>query len=287
MEPLERDATMICAALLREGYLPKHRAPYLEVDEHLQKDVQQRLSQTGLELVWNTYSPYYAVRFTRDVQDTIQQSNNIGLRNNEVAMLVILWSKLILPKRLVVEDLIKNQSEVSGDKTNIAANTPSPAASPVVNIANISSVLAQSTNEQIKAVEDGGASSEQPQKEKQSVKVNELYAEFGSSFGSKTTFRAILSRLNNLQFIKLHDETITEGIFLDLLVDGYQMGNEIKKSALAFKLAGLEEDEEDWDDDEEEDIVETEELKEPAVTAENGDNASDIDEPEQTAGEQN
>ncbi len=262
MEPLERDATMICAALLREGYLPKHRVPYLELDERLLKDVQERLTHTGLELIWNTYSPYYAVRFTRDVQDTIQQSNNIGLRNNEVAMLVILWSKLILPKRLVVEDAARTQSEAAGDKGSSAPPSITPAvASPVDNISQISSTLAQtSAVAEVKPGEEA-SNTESQVKEKLNVKVSELYAEFGASFGAKTTFRAILSRLNNLQFIKLHDEAITEGIFLDLLVDGYQMGNEIKKSALAFKLAGLEDDEdEDMTDDEgEEETPEPEE----------------------------
>ena len=48
----------------------------------------------------------------------------------------------------------------------------------------------------------------------------------------------------------MHNEIITEGVFLDLLIDGQQMGNEIKKSALAYKLAGVSDDVE-WEEEEE------------------------------------
>ena len=259
MEPLERDATVVCAHLLREGYLKKSRIPHLEMDERLLRDVQGRLAQTGMELVWNTYSPFYAVRFTREIQDTIEDSNNLGLKNNEIAMLVILWSKLVLPKRLVIEG--NNQKEVDKKLANaakpVAPAQPQPetaGAEPIVAPVTEPNALELPAGESPLVDNDVAAAQGGAEPQKANVKITELYAEFGAHFGSKTTFRAILGRLNNLQFIRVHDELVFEGIFLDLLVDGYQMGNEIKKSALAFKLAGLEEDEEleteeDWDDE--------------------------------------
>jgi hypothetical protein len=259
MEPLERDATIICANLLREGYLKKSRVPYLELDERLLQEVQTRLAQTGLELVWNAYSPFYTVRFTHEVQDTIQESNNLGLKNNEIAMLVILWSKLILPKRLVTEEPIPKNKAANlavGNKGTPATDTLVTAS---LDATHPPSALTQLTSPETVTPEGGKYPMTQPviqpveeqvAVEKLNVKVSELYAEFGTNFGSKTTFRAILGRLNNLQFVRVYDEIITEGIFLDLLVDGYQMGNEIKRSALAFKLAGIEEEEEEEETEE-------------------------------------
>lgn len=234
MEQLPHKAAIICAHLLRQGYLKKSLVPTLELDEQLFAEVRKNLAQVGMELVYNTYSPYYAVRLNPEAQETVEQSNNLGLKNNEVAMLVILWCKLILPKRLNEEQApLATSGGDSGELT--AQGEPGEKAPPVG--------------------ENGRAGAEtQPPLAKDGkgedrifLRLNELYAEFGEHFGSKTTFKAVITRLSNLQFIRIHNEIITEGILLDLLVDGYQMANEIKKSALAFKLAGI--GEEEWEEE--------------------------------------
>lgn len=272
MEMLERDAGIICANLLRKGYLKKSCLPTLELDEALLHQVQERLAQVGMELVWNSYSPYYAVRFTRNIQDTIDESNNLGLKNNEVAMLVILWSKLILPKRLVVEDGSGGNKgkEVATVKPPVQTSAMPPAAQAAAQPAATSSpdTLLAGTTEPTSLPDSAPAEKVKsaPSPDKLTVKISELQAEFGRHFGSKTTFRALLTRLSNLQFIQIHDEILSEGILLDLLIDGYQMGQELKKSALAFKLAGIAEEEEEPVDDEEEE----EEAAEPDKEEETG-----------------
>lgn len=209
----EQDAILICARLLREGFILKSEFPQLEFDDELVADVRRRLQSTGTDLVTTVQSPYYAVRFQPEIQQDWDESNNLGLRSNEIAMLVILWSKLILPKRIMSEGKINNALDQ----------------------------LQETVEEQDSSQNKNATSEEEPSY----VKITELWAEFGENFGSKTTFRAILSRLNNLQFIRLHNEVVTEGNFLDLLINSQEMAKEIKRSALAYKLAGIGTDEED------------------------------------------
>ena len=99
MNTTSNEAAIICARLLRQGYVHKSEFPQLELNDLLLTSVRDRLQDVGMELVMNSYSDFYAVKLTRDSQDTIEESNNLSLKSNEVAMLVILWSKLILPKR--------------------------------------------------------------------------------------------------------------------------------------------------------------------------------------------
>ncbi len=231
------DASVICAHLLRQGYIKKSDYPRLEIDEHLLKGVQDRLAQVGMELVINVYSPFYAVRLSQDSQETIEESNNLSLKSNELAMVVILWSKLVFPKRVeaVPTSLPRENLENQEEKNEV--ETPK--------------------KEKKKAKKKAHSAD----KDRIFVELGELYAEFGKQFGSRTTFKSILSRLHNLKFIHMHNEVITEGLFLDLLIDGYQMGNEIKRSALAYKLAGLTEEEvDDWEEEEEMDGFDDEPL---------------------------
>ncbi|BBM82036.1 hypothetical protein [Candidatus Uabimicrobium amorphum] len=241
MNTTSNEAAIICARLLRQGYVHKSEFPQLELNDLLLTSVRDRLQDVGMELVMNSYSDFYAVKLTRDSQDTIEESNNLSLKSNEVAMLVILWSKLILPKRTQAQ---KALDEALAKKKAALENQSEEPEEPQ----EIPTVQQDFFQEQKK-----------PRKKKKKdpnriyVELSELYAEFGKQFGSKTSFKSTVSRLSNLKFIHMHNEIITEGVFLDLLIDGQQMGNEIKKSALAYKLAGVSDDAE-WEEDIEEDL---------------------------------
>ena len=258
MDYSEQDATLICGLLLRQGYIKKRDYVRMELDEHLMREVQERLAQVGMELVHNSYSPFYAVRLITQAQDVIEQSNNLGLKNNEVAMLVILWSKLILPKRMTLESPPLPEAPASISELDVASTAPDHDG----DSSGLDAASTEAKDEAVIATESENAENlaltpDDPHK--LFVRVPELYAEFGRHFGSKTAFKSTLTRLSNLQFLRVHNEIITEGIFLDLLIDGHQMGNEIKRSALAYKLAGLGDDEE-WDDESLEEDEEDEEA---------------------------
>ncbi len=270
MDYTNEEATLLCSRLLRQGYVKKTEFPNLELDEHLLREVQDKLAQVGLELVLNTYSPFYAVRFQPKTQETIDQSNNLGLKNSEIAMLVILWCKLILPKRISMESSIKTKE---ADTTPLEQLNPIAQEVPValsqgdLIAPELNPAQPDPVSEPLSKEEEDILEKEKKESHKIFVKMKELWAEFGEHFSSKTFFKAILTRLSRLQFIRIHNEIITEGIFLDLLIDGHQMGNEIKRSALAYKLAGLgdeDEEKEDFLDDEEEEMVEVSELEQEA-----------------------
>ncbi len=313
MDAIENEAILICARLMRQGYVKKDEFRNLELNERLLQQVQYRLAQVGAKLVLNTYSPYYAVRLLPEIQENLDESNSLGLKVNEVAMLVILWCKLILPKRLSLEAQTKLTTEIENKNkltniqtenaatnstdssiTNITANpvnSSNPSnpekngsaetlketasgtnsttvvpelpntesiATGIPNVAPTAPVATGTPNAMPSTpTTQGNTKEEAAETTKYYIKMNELWAEFGENFGNKTIFKATLTRLNNLQFIRIRDEIISEGILLDLLIDSHQMANEVKRSALAHKLAGLQdESSESTDELEEEDSLE-------------------------------
>jgi hypothetical protein len=78
----------------------------LFVDAAYREGVESALRQVGLELAENVYAPYIAVRVVRELETPVFEdgrgsywSNNVGLSGGAMALLTILWSLLILPKR--------------------------------------------------------------------------------------------------------------------------------------------------------------------------------------------
>jgi hypothetical protein len=78
----------------------------LLVDATYREAVEHSLEQVGLELAENVYAPYISVRVARELETPVFEdgkgsywSNNVGLSAGAMALLTILWSLLILPKR--------------------------------------------------------------------------------------------------------------------------------------------------------------------------------------------
>ena len=63
------------------------------------------MAACGLHLLENPYAAHIAVGLKREMEDAVfgQQdnwlSNNMGLQRDGVALLVVLWALIILPKR--------------------------------------------------------------------------------------------------------------------------------------------------------------------------------------------
>ena len=96
----------------------------LFVDAGYREGVESALRQVGLELAENVYASYIAVRVARELETPVFEdgkgsywSNNIGLSGGGMALLTILWSLLILPKR-------QRQQQREGD---VGENGPQPA----------------------------------------------------------------------------------------------------------------------------------------------------------------
>jgi len=204
-EVLERRAEEICARLLIYTYVPKRQYRDLLLDDALRDRVRARLGQVGLELVESFTSDYFGVRLKPDVEADVafDWSSNLRLPRGAVALIVICWAKLVLPRRLALE----------------ADKALPPAQQTLFEHAPETTTL------------DAAEKPAMPAR-KINVHRDALYAEFGAKFG-KTAFQRYLGMLRNAGFV-LEDREgrIAEGPLLDLLVDGTQMAGKLKDSVL-------------------------------------------------------
>jgi hypothetical protein len=108
MSPETDAVRVLVCRLLAHQTLPRsdELVRRLFVDAAYREGVEGALRQVGLELAENVYAPYIAVRVTRELETPVFEdgkgsywSNNVGLSGGAMALLTILWSLLILPKR--------------------------------------------------------------------------------------------------------------------------------------------------------------------------------------------
>ena len=74
-------------------------------DELFRAEIDARLLACGLKLLDNVYADHVTLALTRTIEPKIfgardvWQNNNFGLARDGVALLVVLWAQIILPKR--------------------------------------------------------------------------------------------------------------------------------------------------------------------------------------------
>lgn len=93
-------AIRICALLLRAGALPLPELPELESSE-VRREVERRLRNVGLVLATSPYSGHVGIRLAPEVagDPAFEAASNLGLRADACALLVVLWVRLVLPRR--------------------------------------------------------------------------------------------------------------------------------------------------------------------------------------------
>jgi hypothetical protein len=179
-------------------------------DEQFRIEVDKRLLECGLKLLDNVYADHVTIALHRNVEPKIfgakdiWQNNNFGLTRDGVALLVVLWAQIILPKRQRQEThqaIDVDQSDMF-DKDN-----PIPRA------------------------EDTSIG----------ISYTTLLADFGDKLGKKTRMDMNLGLLSKLGFIERRGDVILEGPLLDLLMDTDLLKERIINGALAevFKRAPL------------------------------------------------
>lgn len=192
--PERTRAQEICSRLMIKPYIPKTEVKDLIMDEDLRRDVEQRLRQVGLLLVDNYYSKYFAVRLADEIERdaSLSWAVNFNLEKPAIALLVVLWAKLVFPKRIAQE-----RREKPGDDTKAMF----PSHEPVPEMDLFTSEAA-------------------------------LRAELGKKCGGAKLpiYLGQLKRLGFIEYGRL--EHITEGPLLDLLIDGAQMAIKLKNSTL-------------------------------------------------------
>lgn len=205
---METEIKTLTARLLAHRVVPRGDALAKKalLDDSFRLELDKSLAAVGLRLVENPYAEHVAVALLPEMTEPVFGSgdawlnNNLGLPRDGVALLVILWSLIILPKRerqiARVEAGKENQSDMFG---------------------------AQKPLETGEAVSTG-------------VSEDALYADFGKALGGRTRFNANLGRLVNLGFIVRRNRWLDEGPMLDLMIDYAQLAPRIIEGALADVL---------------------------------------------------
>ena len=204
------DAQILIARLLTHQTLRREDKLVKRVlsDELFRAEVDARLLATGLKLLDNVYADHVTLALTRAIEPKIfgardvWQNNNFGLSRDGVALLVVLWAQIILPKR---ERQETHQNADDDQNDMFGVEKPLPRA------------------------EDTSIG----------IAYKALLADFGDKLGKKTRLDMNLGILAKLGFIERRGDIIVEGPLLDLMMDTDMLKERIINGALAdvFKRA--------------------------------------------------
>lgn len=171
-------------------------------DELFRAEIDARLLACGLKLLDNVYADHVALALTRVIEPKVfgarevWQNNNFGLARDGVALLVVLWAQIILPKR---ERQESHQHAEDQQDDMFERDKPLPRA------------------------EDASTG----------ISYKALLADFGDKLGKKTRMDMNLGTLTRLGFIERRGEMLVEGPLLDLMMDTDLLKERIVNGALA------------------------------------------------------
>ena len=199
------------ARLLAERWLPKADADVrrLLIDESFHQDIEHRLAASGLRLLDNPFASHIALGLADGTENAIfgrgdtWLSNNAGLNRDGVALLILLWALIILPKR---ERQLSRKATTDEGQTDMFGKTqPAPLR------------------------EDAT----------RGVPENVLLEDYGKLIGGKGRLQFLLPVLSRLGFIERRNKVLHEGPLLDLAFDYAELAPRILDGALAEVLAAV------------------------------------------------
>ncbi len=198
------DAQILIARLLTHQTLRREDSLVKRVlsDELFRTEVDGRLLACGLKILDNVYADHITLALARAVEPRIfgakdvWQNNNFGLTRDGVALLVVLWAQIILPKRERQEAHQKAEQD---------------------------------------QIDMFGKEKPLPRAEETSIGISykALLADFGDKLGKKTRMDMNLGILSRLKFIERNGDLISEGPLLDLMMDTDTLKERIINGALA------------------------------------------------------
>lgn len=203
------EITELTARLLAHRWLPRTDSQIRRalVDEAFRAELESNLSAVGLQLLDNPFAEHVAVGLKEEVMDAVfggrdYQASTMGLTRDEIALLVVIWALIILPKR---ERQLGRRIRGNDGQNDMFG--------------------------QEKPIEHGEAVSG-------AVSETSLLADFGSQLGGRTKIRNFaLGKLARLGFIERRNGYIHEGPLLDVLLDYRVMADRIINGTLADVLA--------------------------------------------------
>lgn len=201
---MDKEVRALTARLLTHQYLPREDKLVRKAltDELFRHEIDGRLHACGLKLFDNPYAGHVALGLERDMEQPVlgeQESwlsNTMNLDRSAVALLIVLWALIILPKR---QRQIERRNLGDPSQTEMF---PEEKPLPV------------------------GPSVSAP------VSRKALIADFGDKLGKATKVKMNLGTLARLGFIVQRQEEIHEGPLLDLLLDYGQLAGRVLDGAL-------------------------------------------------------
>lgn len=199
-------ATLI-ARLLAERWLPRDDAAVRQVlvDAELRDDLDRRLAAAGMRLLEHPYAAHVAVGVARAQENEVFGSarawaaSNLPLDRDALALLVVLWSLLVLPKRQ--RQIARQESDRQQDQEQMFAELkPVPVGQDMV----------------------------------EPINERTLIADFGDKLGGKFRINLSLGALQRHGFIVRRKERIAEGPLLDLAFDYERIASRVMDGALSF-----------------------------------------------------
>ncbi len=203
------EAAMLAAQLLARRWLPRTHPLVRKalIDRELWEALSQRLAAVGMKVVDNVHADHIATALLRPAERAVfgeqglAANNNLDLPRDGVALLVVLWSLIVLPKRQ--RQVARSDALHAGQGEMFASDKPLPPAASVSPL----------------------------------VSYRSLLADFGDQLGKKLRLDTNLKLLERHGFITRRGEDIAEGPLLDLLLDYDQLAPRILDGALADVLA--------------------------------------------------
>ena len=178
----------------------------LLIDEAFRADIEQRLAACGLRLLDNPFADHIGVGLASIAEAAVfgsadqWRSNNFGLQRDGVALLVLLWALIILPKR---ERQLARQGDDSGQNDMFREAKPTP----------------------------GTADSSR------GVPETVLMADYAKRLGGKARVTINLGVLSRTGFIQRRNKVISEGPLLDLAFDYAQLAPRVIEGAMREVLS--------------------------------------------------
>ncbi len=196
----------IAALLIASKYVTKKRLREMFLDPDLMAQVEKNLKSVGLELCTNVYSNYVSIRVEKEHETSVfgddsggYQATNNGLHRGSLALLAIIWAKIILPKRQM-----QIERQAPGEDSQVSLL---PGQKPIPK------------NEDMVILDEKA-----------------LLADFGEKLGGKTMFSRYRSELSKAGFIMVRDGRIYEGPLLDTIIDYSVLAPRIIHGALGDVL---------------------------------------------------
>jgi len=202
---MEKAVRELVAKLITQQHLPRQDKLVKKAltDETFRQELDSRLHACGLRFLDNPYAGHVTLVLERDMEQPVlgdQEtwlSNTMNLDRGAIALLMVLWALIILPKRqrqIERKELgeAQEQAEMFADEKPLE------------------------TGRTVSAPISKGA----------------LISDFGDKLGKATKIKMNLGTLARLGFIIQRQEEIYEGPLLDLVLDYNQLAGRILDGAL-------------------------------------------------------